>query len=109
MPKRKKPETKKGRKPGKKEDKKEIPEPVKKKPYVDFTPALEHLKKITIVVADTGDFNSIEKFKPQDATTNPTLILQAAKLPQYEEIIICLLYTSPSPRDLSTSRMPSSA
>jgi transaldolase len=42
---------------------------------------------MTIVVADTGDFTSIEKYKPEDATTNPTLILKAAKLPQYAEII----------------------
>ena len=42
---------------------------------------------MTIVVADTGDFTSIERYKPEDATTNPTLILQAAKLPQYAELI----------------------
>lgn len=39
-------------------------------------------------MADTGDFNSIEKYRPEDATTNPTLILQAAKLPQYEGLIL---------------------
>lgn len=42
---------------------------------------------MTIVVADTGDIASIEKFKPDDATTNPSLILQAAKMPQYEELL----------------------
>ena len=42
---------------------------------------------MTIVVADTGDFTSIEQYKPEDATTNPTLILKAAKLPQYADII----------------------
>ena len=59
--------------------------------------ALEQLKKVslfsspeqvTIVVADTGDFTSIEKYKPEDATTNPTLILQAAKLPKYDDLIM---------------------
>ena len=40
-----------------------------------------------MVVADTGDFESIKLFKPTDATTNPSLILQAAKLPQYQHII----------------------
>lgn len=45
--------------------------------------ALEQLKQHTIVVADTGDFNSIAKFKPQDATTNPSLVYQAAMMPEY--------------------------
>ena len=51
---------------------------------------LEQLKQYTTVVADTGDFQQIAQYQPQDATT-------------------CLLYTSPSPRDRSLSRMPSSA
>jgi transaldolase len=38
---------------------------------------LEQLKKFTIVVADTGDFQSIKEFKPRDATTNPSLIYAA--------------------------------
>ncbi|RKO85672.1 hypothetical protein BDK51DRAFT_32221 [Blyttiomyces helicus] len=49
--------------------------------------ALDHLKKHTTVVADTGDFESIAKFKPQDATTNPSLILAAAQKPQYAKLI----------------------
>ena len=48
---------------------------------------LEQLKKMTKVVSDTGDFESIKLFKPQDATTNPTLILQAAKKPEYRHLI----------------------
>lgn len=48
---------------------------------------LEQLKKITKVVSDTGDFESIKLFKPQDATTNPTLILQAAKKAEYRHLI----------------------
>ena len=48
---------------------------------------LEQLKHFTKVVADTGDFESMREFKPQDATTNPPLILQAATKPQYAHII----------------------
>lgn len=48
---------------------------------------LEQLKKVTIVVADSGDVDSIKALNPTDATTNPSLILQAARLPQYQHII----------------------
>ena len=48
---------------------------------------LEQLKNITVVVADSGDVDSIKSLKPTDATTNPSLILQAAKLPQYQSLI----------------------
>jgi transaldolase len=48
---------------------------------------LDQLKKFTRVVADTGDFESMREFKPQDATTNPSLILQAASKPQYAYIL----------------------
>ena len=48
---------------------------------------LEQLKQFTTVVADTGDFESMKKFKPQDATTNPSLILAAAQSPQYKALI----------------------
>jgi transaldolase len=48
---------------------------------------LEQLKKFTRVVADTGDFESIKEFKPQDATTNPSLILAAATKPQYASLL----------------------
>lgn len=44
---------------------------------------LDTLKSYTVVVADTGDIESIKKFSPQDATTNPSLVLKAAQLPQY--------------------------
>ncbi len=44
---------------------------------------LEQLKKMTTVVADTGDINSIKRYTPTDATTNPSLILAAATMPQY--------------------------
>jgi transaldolase len=48
---------------------------------------LEQLRKMTVVVADTGDINSIEQFRPQDATTNPSLITAAAQMPQYQPIV----------------------
>ena len=48
---------------------------------------LEQLKKFTKVVADTGDFESITAFKPQDATTNPSLIFAATQKPQYVHLL----------------------
>ena len=48
---------------------------------------LEALKAITTVVADTGDIEAIKQFQPVDATTNPSLILKAAKLPNYQHLI----------------------
>lgn len=48
---------------------------------------LEQLRKVTVVVADTGDIEAIEKVKPQDATTNPSLITAAALQPQYQGIV----------------------
>ncbi|MGB3767240.1 MAG: transaldolase [Phormidesmis sp.] len=48
---------------------------------------LSQLKEMTVVVADTGDIGAIEEFTPQDATTNPSLITAAARLPQYQSIV----------------------
>jgi transaldolase len=48
---------------------------------------LEQLREYTFVVADTGDIESISKFKPQDSTTNPSLIAAAAQMPQYQPIV----------------------
>ena len=42
---------------------------------------LEQLRSMTTVVSDSGDINAIEQFKPQDATTNPSLIAAAAAMP----------------------------
>jgi transaldolase len=52
-----------------------------------MTTLLDQLKKMTVVVADTGDMNSMEKFRPQDATTNPSLIAAAAQMPAYAKIV----------------------
>ncbi|XP_037796809.1 transaldolase-like [Penaeus monodon] len=49
--------------------------------------SLDQLKEMTVVVADTGDFEAMKKYKPTDATTNPSLILQAANMEQYSPLI----------------------
>ena len=48
---------------------------------------LKQLKKVTTVVADTGDIEAIKQYAPQDATTNPSLILKAAEMPQYQHLV----------------------
>ena len=48
---------------------------------------LEQLKKLSTVVADTGDVEAVSKFKPQDATTNPSLLLKAAALDKYQHLL----------------------
>jgi len=48
---------------------------------------LAQLKQMTTVVADTGDIEAIAKFQPQDATTNPSLLLKAASLANYQELV----------------------
>ncbi|MDP3354401.1 MAG: transaldolase [Polaromonas sp.] len=48
---------------------------------------LEALKQFTTVVADTGDFKQLDAFKPQDATTNPSLILKAVQKPEYRPLL----------------------
>jgi len=48
---------------------------------------LEQLKQYTTVVADTGDFESMREYAPQDATTNPSLILKASQQEQYEHLV----------------------
>jgi transaldolase len=48
---------------------------------------LEQLSKMSVVVADTGDINSIQKYKPRDATTNPSLITTAAQMPEYAAVV----------------------
>jgi len=49
--------------------------------------SLDSLKQFTTVVADTGDFESIRKYTPQDATTNPTLIFKAVQQPEYQRLL----------------------
>lgn len=48
---------------------------------------LEQLQDMTVIVADTGDIEAIQQYKPRDATTNPSLIFQAAQMPQYAHLV----------------------
>lgn len=48
---------------------------------------IDSIRRYTTVVADTGDFEAIATYKPQDATTNPSLLFQAAQKPQYENLV----------------------
>jgi transaldolase len=52
-----------------------------------MTNQLEQLRKMTRIVADTGDFGLLKEFSPEDATTNPTLILKAAQKPEYKSLV----------------------
>jgi transaldolase len=54
---------------------------------IKLSSSLDQLKQFTVVVADTGDFEAMKKYLPTDATTNPSLILQASQKPQYEALI----------------------
>lgn len=57
---------------------------------------LDSLKRYTTIVADTGDIEAIKKHRPQDATTNPSLLLKAAQQPQYRELVEEALRSSQS-------------
>src|SRR5208282_3459277 len=48
---------------------------------------LEQLKQFTVVVADSGDFATLKQYAPRDATTNPSLILKAAQMPEYQFLV----------------------
>ena len=67
---------------------------------------LDSLKKYTTVVADTGDIEAIGKAKPQDATTNPSLLFKAAQQPQYKHLVEeALSYSSKQPGDQAAQTM----
>ncbi|HVK59137.1 MAG TPA: transaldolase [Candidatus Kapabacteria bacterium] len=63
---------------------------------------LSQLKQFSIIVADTGDFESIRKYQPRDATTNPTLLQKAAEMPEYSELVQRVL------REVKSSTQPAS-
>src|SRR5207248_4469062 len=48
---------------------------------------LSQLKQFSVIVADTGDFDSIRKYQPRDTTTNPSLLLKAAQMPEYAPLL----------------------
>jgi transaldolase len=63
---------------------------------------LSQLKQSSIIVSDTGDFESIRKYQPRDATTNPTLLQKAAEMPEYSELVQRVL------REVKTTSQPAS-
>ncbi len=66
---------------------------------------LDQLKQYTVVVADTGDIDSIQQFQPQDATTNPSLLLKAASMPQYRHLVDDALQFAKSKLDNSAAQI----
>ena len=66
---------------------------------------LEALKKHTTVVVDTGDINAIAKYTPQDATTNPSLLLKAAEKPEYRHLVEAALEVARSGADGADARV----
>jgi len=62
--------------------------------------SLDQLKQFTKVVADSGDFESIKAYKPQDATTNPSLIYKAVEMAEYKPLLLATI------KDLQTVTLP---
>ena len=56
---------------------------------------LDQLKQFTTVVADSGDFATLKQYAPQDATTNPSLILKAAQMPEYASVLAKAIADAP--------------
>jgi transaldolase len=69
-----------------------------------MTSSLDQLKKHTVVVSDTGEFELIAKYKPQDATTNPSLLFKAAQLPAYKSLMTKAIEYAKSHKDLSQDK-----
>ena len=68
--------------------------------------ALDQLRRFTTVVADTGDFHGLQAFRPQDATTNPSLILKAVQKPEYAGLLQAVKAAHPqAPVDELTDRL----
>lgn len=70
-----------------------------------MTTQLDSLRHMTIVVADTGDIEAIKKYQPEDATTNPSLILSASALPQYASLIDEAIAYAKSKSDCSKQQL----
>jgi len=66
---------------------------------------LDSLRQHTVVVADTGDFDAIGKYKPEDATTNPSLLLKAAQMPVYRHLVEEALRYASSESSSESARM----
>src|SRR5688500_5038900 len=69
---------------------------------ISMNALLSQLKQFSIIVADTGDFESIRKYQPRDATTNPTLLQKAAEMPEYSELVQRVL------REVKSTSIPAS-
>ena len=65
---------------------------IKNTKFLKMCNYLEALREHTTIVADTGDFESIRKYTPRDATTNPSLILKAAQMEEYSELVNKVTY-----------------
>lgn len=70
---------------------------------------LEQLKKYTVIVADTGDIEAIRQFLPQEATTNPSLLLKAANMPQYESLVNDAIQWAKQQSNLSSQQLHDAA
>lgn len=66
---------------------------------------LAQLKEMTTVVADTGDFDAIKQYSPQDATTNPSLLLKAAQMPAYRSLVDSVVASSLNGRLSSSEQL----
>jgi len=66
---------------------------------------LAQLKEMTTVVADTGDFDAIAQYSPEDATTNPSLLLKAAQMPAYRGLVDSIVATTMNGRQSSDEQL----
>jgi transaldolase len=66
---------------------------------------LTQLKEMTTVVADTGDFDAIAQYSPEDATTNPSLLLKAAQMPAYRGLVDSIVSTTMNGRQSSSEQL----
>jgi len=66
---------------------------------------LTQLKEMTTVVADTGDFDAIAQYSPEDATTNPSLLLKAAQMPAYRGLVDSIVATTMNGRQSSDEQL----
>lgn len=67
---------------------------------------LSSLKQHSVVVADTGDFAAMRQYQPRDATTNPSLLLKAATMPEYAEVVTRVVHDARQHASNATARLP---
>lgn len=66
---------------------------------------LSQLRQMTVVVADTGDINTIKQYSPEDATTNPSLLFKAAQMPEYQNLVRDAIHWGRSQEGSSTEQL----